>query len=813
MQRQLVANGEVLARYGDAPTSEENATQTNNPVYVDTADFRLQAAQIRPRHKSMDPIAYTVVGGETLKDIARNVLGDASLWWRIAEANSLAVSGDGALTAGQTLTVPKLSLNANSVDTFQPYDPSQAMGSMDPVLPVPANGGRCGGIGAIIMVVVAIVVTIYTAGALAAAGSLGSNALGAATLASTTTGGGFAATMAAGAGVLGGGAGIGAGIAAGVAGGAMGSIVSQAVGNAIGAQDGFSWKGVALSALSGGVSGGLAGTSLLGGTTLGVTVARAAASSVLSQGIGVATGLQSSFNWKSVAASAAGAGVGWGMNNALGLTDANGVRIDQPFGLESIGKATLSGFAAGLTTAVARGGRISVQQVATDAFGNVLGEALVDYARNSGTPAQETMPGAQEAFRASEIAYRNATDPVDMGGAYGLQVGRSRYGFGLSRSSLSEWNNEVDGGIMINGSLVPEQAMLGQAVVGKNQGPIAALAAAGLDAAQHQAMYGQMLAKGTIRLNAQGVPPVQPGQVLDFDLSDMSAGKLGASAIGQESRLRSERVAAAAQDNQDARDIRAGFRYQSMLSRGLSESDSLASANIGSRPAQYLSQWDGVTRQAPVVNYLQSTLGGMDPVRGSQWGTQVAKGLPEAALNEAGGLAVAKVLGAGIRTVAELQAVRNAAEPVIERVAKVGTATLAETGAVDRLLYGARVGEGLPGGAGVAVPMRPTPAQLEALTVKHDVEFAVTYKLGPSQNGRGGQYFLYSGEKGAVDVPLQKDMMLIYHTHPGGTPWASPQDMNLMRSLEAIGSPQRSSQIVPVGKDVVRFSKDVTGGK
>ncbi|BFO60919.1 hypothetical protein AVXHC21_28140 [Acidovorax sacchari] len=389
VQRQLVANGEVLARYGDAPTQEENTPQTNNPAYVDTADFRLQAAQIRPRHKSLDPVAYTVVGGETLKDIARNVLGDASLWWRIADANSLAVSGDGVLTAGQTLTVPKLALNANSVETFQPYDPSQAMGSMDPVLPVPANGGGCGGIGAIIMIVIAVVVTIYTAGALAAAGSLGSNALGAATLAGTTTGGGFAATMAAGASVLGGGAGIGAGIAAGVAGGAMGSIVSQAVGNAIGAQDGFSWKGVALSALSGGVSGGLAGTSLLGGTTLGVTVARAAASSVLAQGIGVATGLQSSFSWKSVAASAAGAGVGWGMNNAFGLTDANGVRIDQSFGLESIGKATLSGVAAGLTTAVARGGRISVQQIATDAFGNALGHSLADVMSKPGTQPDE----------------------------------------------------------------------------------------------------------------------------------------------------------------------------------------------------------------------------------------------------------------------------------------------------------------------------------------------------------------------------------------------------------------------------------------
>jgi len=116
-------------------------------------------------------------------------------------------------------------------------------------------------------------------------------------------------------------------------------------------------------------------------------------------------------------------------------------------------------------------------------------------------------------------------------------------------------------------------------------------------------------------------------------------------------------------------------------------------------------------------------------------------------------------LGAGVRSLStELAKYGN------YRLGNVGSATLAETGAVERLLYGARVGEGLPGISGVAVPGRPTPVQLEALTVKHDVEFAVTYKLGPGQNGRGGQYFLYSGEKGAVDVPLQSDMMLIYRT-------------------------------------------------
>jgi hypothetical protein len=135
---------------------------------------------------------------------------------------------------------------------------------------------------------------------------------------------------------------------------------------------------------------------------------------------------------------------------------------------------------------------------------------------------------------------------------------------------------------------------------------------------------------------------------------------------------------------------------------------------------------------------------------------------------------------------------------------------MAELGAVQRLMYGARVGEDLPGVGGVLIPSRPTPAQLEALTVKHDVEFAVTYKLGPGKNGSGGEYFLHSGSRGAVSVPLEADRMVIYHTHPGGTAFASKADMDMLKLFQQIGSPQRSSQIVPVGKDVVRFGADYT---
>ena len=56
-----------------------------------------------------------------------------------------------------------------------------------------------------------------------------------------------------------------------------------------------------------------------------------------------------------------------------------------------------------------------------------------------------------------------------------------------------------------------------------------------------------MLASGQIQLNAQGVPIVQPGQVLQFDLSDTSAAQWGGRAIAQESAGRAQREALAQQ--------------------------------------------------------------------------------------------------------------------------------------------------------------------------------------------------------------------------------------------------------------------------
>ncbi|PIF28163.1 hypothetical protein CLU88_3069 [Acidovorax sp. 56] len=138
---------------------------------------------------------------------------------------------------------------------------------------------------------------------------------------------------------------------------------------------------------------------------------------------------------------------------------------------------------------------------------------------------------------------------VDPTQAQGLQPGRSSQGLRVSGDALSNWSDEIDGGIRLNGSMAPEAPAINEAVVGKGQGPLAALAAAGLNAQEQRAAYGQLLASGQVRLNAQGVPVVQPGQVLRFDLSDTSAAQLGGRAIAAESGGRAQRDAAAENTN------------------------------------------------------------------------------------------------------------------------------------------------------------------------------------------------------------------------------------------------------------------------
>ncbi|WP_440968193.1 hypothetical protein ACL58G_24875 [Massilia sp. GER05] len=294
---------------------------------------------------------------ETLTSIAKSVWGDERLWYLIADANGLTMA-NGTLTVGQSLKIPaKAGATYNGAGTFKPYDAGAIVGSTTPemALPVPQQSrGGCGGLGQLVMVVVAVVATIYTAGA--AAGMLGAS------------GGAWSAGLAVMQGAATGTIGTMGTVAAGAIGGAAGSIASQAVGMAIGAQDSFNWKGVALSAVGGGVSAGVASASA--GTALGAkdiagAIGRAALSNTISQGVGIVTGLQNGFSWRSVAASAAGAAAGYRSAQAL-----------QDFDMQDLFKQTATGMAAGATTAIARGGKFDIVRVATDAFGNALGNSL-----------------------------------------------------------------------------------------------------------------------------------------------------------------------------------------------------------------------------------------------------------------------------------------------------------------------------------------------------------------------------------------------------------------------------------------------------
>jgi hypothetical protein len=179
--------------------------------------------------------------------------------------------------------------------------------------------------------------------------------------------------------------------------GAAGSVASQVVGMAMGNVKEFDWKSVAMSGLSAGIGteiGALAESSSLSVFKDSV-VARAMISSTLSQGIGVATGLQNSFSWRSVAAAGAGAYVGDKVGGFL--KEQNLLNMGKGYEyMTALARGTVIGFASGVTASVLRAGRVDVQQVAADAFGNALGSSLAEKSSGEEKQAKPTMPNGQD---------------------------------------------------------------------------------------------------------------------------------------------------------------------------------------------------------------------------------------------------------------------------------------------------------------------------------------------------------------------------------------------------------------------------------
>jgi LysM repeat protein len=243
--------------------------------------------------------SYTVQAGDTLSSIAAQLWGDANLWYKLAEINGL--TGDETLIENTILTIPAgVMRSSNTAATFTPYDPNETLGSTAPTAAKPPKHPHGCGIAQVLISIIAIaVVAIVAPYATAAIG----NMMGVGTFSvsgSLLSAGGLIVTGAAGATVP-----LAASIAGGAIAGAAGSIVSQGVAVMTGIQDKFSWSAVGMAAVAGGLGG--AGKLGVGGHDLAATVARGVVSNVITQGVELATHMQSNFDWAGVAGAAAGA--------------------------------------------------------------------------------------------------------------------------------------------------------------------------------------------------------------------------------------------------------------------------------------------------------------------------------------------------------------------------------------------------------------------------------------------------------------------------------------------------------------------------
>ncbi|PRN03014.1 hypothetical protein A0O30_19765 [Pseudomonas sp. LLC-1] len=353
-QSYLYYQGAALANYGNLSAAQ--ITDTLTPISEE--------------YPSRTPGNYVVNQGDTLASIAQAVWGDSKMWYLIADANGIDPAK--ALVVGDSIRIPNVvSSTHNDATTFKPYNASDVIGDTTPkpVFPPPPKPKKkkCGGLASVVMVVVAVVVAVYTAGA-------GAAAIASASSATVGAAGGYAAVGTA---ALTGGAitGIstGAMIGGAIVGAAAGSAAAQLSGMAMGTVDSFSWRQVAASGLTGGISAGagalarsaqagswaraaadvVKGKDALGYTALGVF--NYASSQVANRIVG----LDNAFSWGGLAASALAANVSG--------------QIVQP----GVGGLVLRGQVAAHANAFLKdkwfgGDKPNYSSVAADAFGNVL---------------------------------------------------------------------------------------------------------------------------------------------------------------------------------------------------------------------------------------------------------------------------------------------------------------------------------------------------------------------------------------------------------------------------------------------------------
>lgn len=167
--------------------------------------------------------------------------------------------------------------------------------------------------------------------------------------------------------------GLGATIAGGALAGAAGSIASQGFGVAAGIQDKFSFKAVAMSAIGGGVAAGL-GEVIQGAGTL-AAIGRGVLGNAITQGIGVATGLQKKFDFMGVAAAGIVAGVGNLVGQAMKIDSmADGWQKDLLVGASNMA----GGIAAAAARSLVEGTNFgdNLMSVLPDVVGSTIGSIV-----------------------------------------------------------------------------------------------------------------------------------------------------------------------------------------------------------------------------------------------------------------------------------------------------------------------------------------------------------------------------------------------------------------------------------------------------
>jgi YD repeat-containing protein len=375
--------GPEAATYGNSIGTRTQAPSSNAFRGGTSASFMEFDSAVRPinsyNHGS-DRGLYTARGGETLASIAANTWGDASLWFKIAEANGL--NGQAALMDGQQLVIPAGVMRSTfNASTFTPYDPASVMGDTAPTAPVQPKPfkGKCGAFGQILLTVIAVAITTIVSAGVAGMFS-GSGFLGGITNAIASPG--LSLAQLAGGGVQ--------GFIAGAAGGVAGSIASQRIGVANGLQERFSWNQVALS----GLSAGLGGASETGPLDPFEAAARGMAVNMAAQTVGLVAGWQGKFDFAGVAAAGVGAAAGFQAGSWLAGAGAQRLEVN-------LGGGSASALANAATRSLVDGSDFgdNIRAALPDVIGSIIGTAVAEAVQVMSWQAdQGPVVGALDAF-------------------------------------------------------------------------------------------------------------------------------------------------------------------------------------------------------------------------------------------------------------------------------------------------------------------------------------------------------------------------------------------------------------------------------